>query len=519
MGGEKLDELLSTLSSGDILSGEDAYRLYDTWGFPVDLTVEAASESGIRVDLREYKECLDGGRAKARASWKGGDDDSARWSKLLKTINPNTVFTGYETTSSRGKVLALIHNGELLPRLEKDCTAILITDTTPFYSESGGQIGDRGKLMDPDGVPFFRVEDTQRSGSGHILHYGKSLEIIDIGRMLQLKVDPDRRRDTIANHSAVHLMQAVMRELIGEHVTQQGSWVGPEGMRFDFTNPEPVLPPMLKIIEDRVNGFIRDSLPVRIEEMSLEKARDTGAIAPFGEKYGAHVRVVSMGDADKPVSTEFCGGTHVDNTGRLGLFIITAETSVASGIRRIEGKAGPAAFDHIRNERAILDDLSNHLSVNPKGLADRIGRLQQELKNTRRELQRVQSDQARSLMAQAADSAQDIDGIRLVVQKLDAGNHQALTEAWDALRSKSGTRTVGAFCSVDEDRVNLVVGATKDIAPSRIRAGDVLKSFAEKVGGKGGGKPSLARGGGSQPEKLSEAMNALPDIIRKCLGS
>jgi alanyl-tRNA synthetase len=517
LGSERLDELLSGMSQGDVFPGVEAYRLCDTWGFPVDLTVEAAEEKGIRVDMREYEECLAEGRARARASWKIGGH-GVQWTELLKTVEPRTEFTGYEKTSGIGKVISLIHKGAVVSRLEEGHEVVLITDATPFYSESGGQIGDRGIISDRENNPVFRVENTLKSDSGHVLHAGEALGSIETGQDLELVVDAERRRDTVANHSSVHLMQAALKELVGEHVTQQGSWVGPEGMRFDFTNPEPVSPDMLKTIEGRVNSFIRDSLPVRIEEMSLDDARKTGAIAPFGEKYGAHVRVVSMGESGNPVSVEFCGGTHVGDTSQLGLFIITGESSVASGIRRIEGRAGQAAFNHVRTERSILHSLSDRLSANPEGLIDRIDRLQQEIKNTRRELQKVQADQARSRMAQAAESAEEVDGIRLVVQKLETGNHQTLAEAWDALKNKSGSSTLGAFCSVVDGKVNLVIGATEDIAPSRIKAGDVLKSFAEKVGGKGGGKPTLARGGGNQPEKLAEAMDSLPEIVRECLG-
>jgi alanyl-tRNA synthetase len=300
-------------------------------------------------------------------------------------------------------------------------------------------------------------------------------------------------------------------------------------MRFDFTNPEPVAGETLRAIEAEVNAFVRGSLPVVVMEMSLEEAKATGAIAPFGEKYGARVRVVRMGgvgdwnsDEEKelvfPVSVEFCGGTHVANTGELGLFVITGESSVASGIRRIEGKAGRAAFEFIKAQRGIVDDLSRRLSAKPEALAERLESMQDEIKSLRRQVEEARAEKARAQMTQAAGDAREIKGVKLIAQQMPGAGPNELAQAWDEIKNRSGAATVGVFLSVVDGKVNIVVGCTDDIAPSRVKAGDILKAIGEIVGGKGGGKPQLARGGGADPSKIGEALGKTPGIIESLLS-
>ena len=316
------------------------------------------------------------------------------------------------------------------------------------------------------------------------------------------------------NHSVTHLMQGALKELLGGHVTQQGSFVGPEGLRFDFTNPDPVGEDTLREIEAIVNQQIRRDMTVTKKTMKLEEARAEGAIAPFGEKYGATVRVVTMGDYSK----EFCGGTHVDRTGQIGPFVITAESSVAAGIRRVEGKTGAGAFDHITRERMNLNNLSRRLSAPTEALEERVGGLQDEIKGLRRQLQEARAEQARAQTAQSLAAGREVAGVRLVHQEIPEANHQMLAQAWDAAAEKARENTIGLFYSTGSGKVNLVVGVTPDLAPGRIKAGDILKQAAAVIGGKGGGKPTLARGGGSQPEQVGLMIERLPAIIEQLLA-
>ena len=504
--------MLDDKRPGDTLSGEDAYKLYDTFGFPLDLTIEAAEERGVAVDLEGFNKALAEGKTRARASWKGGAG-AARWSSLLKDLGEagKSVFSGYEKMSDEARVVALLLGDERVERLEEGQAGVVVLDRTPFYAESGGQVGDRGTLLSEEGAELFGIEETQKTDDGSILHFGEAREELRVGQSVTARVDEVRRRDTMRNHSVTHLMQGALKRLIGPHVTQQGSFVGPEALRFDFTNPEPVGAERLREIEALVNEKIRADLAVTTQVMSLEEARRTGAIAPFGEKYGATVRVVSMGD----FSREFCGGTHVGATGQIGLFVITGESSVASGIRRIEARTGAGALAHVTRERELVANLSRRLSAPPDALEERFVTLQEEIRGLRRQLDEIKAEQARAQMGKAAEAAREVAGIRLIVERIDGADNNALTQAWDALRQKSPERTLGVFCSVEGGKVNLIVGATSDIATTRISANDVLREMAGLVGGKGGGKPILARGGGTQPEKLQEALAAVPGIIEK----
>jgi alanyl-tRNA synthetase len=413
-------------------------------------------------------------------------------------------------------ILALVHEDKRVERLEEGQSGVIVLDRTPFYAESGGQIGDRGTLTDDAGAVLFQVEDTQKTAAGYVLHFGEAAEPLAAGQTLRAQVDAERRRDTRANHSSVHLLQAALRRVAGAHVTQQGSFVGPEGMRFDFTQPEPLGDAALREIETLVNEWIRADWPVRTQEMTLEEARQTGAIAPFGEKYGARVRVLSMGpEGQEPLSTEFCGGTHAARTGQLGQFVVVAESSVASGIRRIEGKAGRAAYEHTAHERRMLQGLARRLSSPPETLEERISALQEEIKILRRQAEEARAAQARVSMAQAAEAAREVAGLRLIVQRMDGAQPAMLAQAWDALKQKSPAATVGVFASVADGKVGLLVGATDDVAPARIKAGDILAELAARLGGKGGGKPNLARGGGNDPAALQATLDALPGIVER----
>ena len=515
-GSEILDQMLEAKNAGERLSGEDAYRLYDTYGFPLDLSVEAADERGIAIDLEGFERCLAEGKARARASWKGGAG-TGQWVALTRDLGEKqkTEFTGYEATRVEAKVIALIHEDKRVEEIEEGQPGMVILDRSPFYAEGGGQIGDSGLLTDDQGIELFRIEVTQQTEDGCWLHFGEAVEPLRVGDAVVARVDDERRRRTMHNHSVTHLMQGALKRIIGDHVTQQGSFVGPDNLRFDFTNPEPVGEEKLRQVEAIVNEQIRHNLAVDIKVMSLEEARATGAIAPFGEKYGAQVRVVTMGD----FSREFCGGTHVSATGEIGLFVVTGESSVAAGIRRIEAKAGAAAFEHVARERQMVHDIARKLSTPPEGIEERVGGLLDEIKQLRRKMKDIESSRTSKRMREAVGKGEEVAGIHLIRQEIEGANMGVLAKAWDAAREQSGEKTVGVFYGVADGKVNLVVGVTEDIAPSRLKAADVLKPLAAIIGGKGGGKPTLARGGGTQPEKLAEAIESVPKIIGDLLAN
>jgi alanyl-tRNA synthetase len=529
-GSEVLDGLLSALAPGQalgkVLSGEDAYRLYDTFGFPVDLTQEAAEERGVAVDMDGFNAAMAEAKKRARASWKGGAGTGV-WVDLMKglTEDQKTKFTGYGELATEATILALVHDGKRVDRLAEGQAGVVVLDATPFYAESGGQIGDRGELMDvgaeagEDGAALFNVEDAQKTAAGYVLHYGEAAATLEIGQKILARVDAERRAATVRNHSSVHLLQGALKRLVGQHVTQQGSWVGPDGMRFDFTNPEPVGEDRLREVERLVNEQIVANLPVVTREMSLKDARASGAVAPFEEKYGSTVRVVSMGEADALFSMEFCGGTHAVRTGDLGQFVIVAESSVASGIRRIEGRAGLPAYEARRREHDVLARVARRVSVTPDGLEERLTAMQDEIKALRRQADEARADAARRQVAEAAKSGVQIAGVRFVHQAIDGAGHDALAGAWDSLKDQlGGAGAVGLFYSVEDGKVNMIVGVTDDLAGKKIKAGDVLKAAAEAVGGKGGGRPNLARGGGSRPENIDQAVAAVVAFLEKALA-
>ncbi len=517
-GSERLEELLAGIGEGGTLAGDDAYRLYETYGYPLDLTLETAEERGMAVDVAGYERALAEGKMRARASWKGGAGE-ARWIELLADLGDSghSRFVGYERTEAPARVLAILRGDERAQRLEAGQSGIVVLDRTPFYAEAGGQIGDSGFLTGETHAPLLRVEDTQKTGAGHYLHLGEALDAIEVGQSVTARVDAERRAATMANHTATHLVQAALKREVGGHVTQQGSAVGPEGMRFDFTNPEPIGPEALRRIEAAVNEMVRRNLPVTTTEMDLEEARATGAIAPFGEKYGARVRVIAVGEGESATSREFCGGTHICATGQIGLFVITGESSVAAGVRRIEALTGARAYERVTRDRETLARLSRRLSSPAEQLEERLDALQEELKALRRQAEQARAEQVRAQAASAAGQAREIGGVRLVVQRADGADLAALAQAWDALRQKSAEATVGVFFGVAEGKVNMVVGATADVAPSRVDANSLIRAALAPLGGKGGGKPVLARGGAPAGDSIEAWAAELSELIERAL--
>jgi alanyl-tRNA synthetase len=578
-GGEILVQNLKIVfkTEGKILSGTWACWLYETHGYPLDLIIESAEEFGVSVNVTEFEAALKKNKEQSRASWVGGSGNLvAPAAKIFgqgQVIRSPTKFVGYDRPKEESKVLELYNQSKRVDQLNSGEVGVVILNVSPFYAEAGGQIGDQGTLEDADGFILFDVEDTRKNDRGVYLHLGKCVGSLKEGQVVMASVDEIRRAATIRNHSAVHLMQGALKRLIGSHVTQQGSWVGPEGLRFDFTNPEAVNDEQQRAIEALVNEQIRRNLPVTTNVMDLETARKSGAIAPFEEKYGATVRVLSMGEGDECFSKEFCGGTHVSNTGDIGRFMISRELSVASGIRRIEAVAGEAAAGAFRSQVALFDRLTERLaaapldsddakrealirltrllSVPPDAIEERIGaieeeiarlrgqipeatvvsrkmvfeatiedriaEMQQEIKNLRRQVEDARAARAREQMVHAAGAAREIAGVKFIAQALDGADHNMLAQAWDALKGQSSTATVGLFHSVVDGKVNMIVGVTDDLAGKKLKAGDLLNAAASVIGGKGGGRPNLARGGGNDPSKIDEAISAAAAALENAL--
>lgn len=503
LGSEMLEQVLDDLKSGDTLPGDEAYRLYDTYGFPLDLTIEIAEERGIDIDEAGYAKALAEGKARARASWKGGaGEDLGEYVKDLAESGTKTEFVGFSEFESDGIALALIRDGERHAALEEGQHGMIVLDRTPFYGEGGGQIGDTGMITTRDGVDLFRVEDTQKTDDGFVFHFGEALNRISEGNEVHATIERDRREATMRNHSATHLLQGALKRLIGTHVTQSGSYVGPDYLRFDFTNPEAVPESTLSAIEAAVNEQVRRNLPVKTEVMDLESAKATGAIAPFGEKYGARVRVVKMED----FSTEFCGGTHVKATGDIGAFVVTGESSVASGIRRIEAKTGAGAEQVIAQDRGIVNRLSRALAVSPDQIEERISGLQRELKELRRSVERAKAEQ---LAGKSGDiEVQQAGDTKFCVAWVDGADLGGLRTTLDKLKSKNPEHFVAILGSGEGDKATLIAGATDDLKGTPFEAGKLIRDLAPLFEGRGGGKPQFAQAGGKDPGLLKSAIES-----------
>ena len=502
-GMEILEDAIAGLE-GRQLPGDIVFKLYDTYGFPVDLTADIARERGLTVDEEGFESAMEGQRQRARASSKfsAGAGDGLKTDAL-------TEFLGYEGTEASSEIAALFRAGDAVNRLEAGEEGAVILASTPFYAESGGQIGDTGILVD-DGK-LFRVDDTQKSGDANV-HFGAVEQgSLTVGDRIEAVVDEERRQAIRLNHTATHLMHAALRKVLGEHVTQKGSLVAPDRLRFDFSHYEPVTAEQLQEIEDLVNAEIRRNTPAQTEHMSYDDAIASGAMALFGEKYGDKVRVLRVGD----FSVELCGGTHVERTGDIGVFKITHEAGVASGVRRIEAVTGKGAMQWIGAREQALGDLAALLRSTPERAADKVEQLLKRNKDLEKEL--VAAKQA-LVTGQAADPAaaiEEIDGIKVLATRMDGADAKTLRDAVDRFKDKlqSGVVVLG---SVENGKVRLAAGVTKNNT-DRIRAGDLIRPVAEQVGGKGGGRPDFAQAGGSDASRLDQALASVADWVRATL--
>ncbi len=501
-----LEEALSDLA-GTELPGEVVFRLYDTYGFPVDLTNDIARERALTLDIEGYERAMAEQRRRSQesGSFKVDYNESV-------SIPGETVFTGYDGTEGSGTILAMLKEGEMVECLQAGDEAIVILDHTPFYGESGGQVGDCGVLSSPSGRAD--VTDTTKA-QGHHFHHVQIVDgTLSTGDDARAKVDADLRQRIRLNHSATHLLHEALRRVLGAHVVQKGSLVNSERLRFDFSHGEPVTSEQIERITRIVNDEIRKNTRVTTQLMSMDEAIEAGATALFGEKYGDEVRVLAMGSDG--FSVELCGGTHVDRTGDIGLLLVTAEAGVASGVRRIEAVTGDAALTQTLQTAQKLSDVADALKTAPAGVTERASLLRNECREMERELARLKQKLATSSGGDLTQSAVEVAGIKVLAQKIDGADAGTLRDTLDQCKNKLGTAVV-LLAAVEGDKIKLVAGVTQDVT-ERVRAGDVIKEFAGRLGGKGGGRPDMAQGGGSDIQGLPAALSEVPDWVAKQLS-
>ncbi len=500
-------------NKADTINGEEAFFLYDTYGFPIELTVELAQEEGLKVDEEGFAVSMEEQKQKARASQsfqaKLSADDSV-FDALDESVK--SEFTGYSETAGEGTVLAIATGDALTDGLAEGEEGSVITDRTPFYGTMGGQTGDTGRIVIGESA-VFEVEDTVHAPGGRIVHRGVMKKgSLKKGDAVRLLVDEKRRMDICRNHSATHLMQRALREVLGDHVEQAGSYQDPLRTRFDFSHSGAMSADELARVEKMVNERIAMNLPVETKEMSLEEAKKTGAMALFGEKYGDTVRVVSMGE----YSTELCGGTHVGSTGQIGRFKILSESGVAAGVRRIEALTGDNVYALYDEEEKKLKDAAALLKSTPDGLLGAIKKLQEELKSVRSENESLKSKQAKDALGDVMSQVKEVEGMKLLATEVKGVDMNKLRDLGDELKTKIGSGVVALFSEAD-GRVNTVVMATDDAVKAGAHAGDLIKAVAPLVGGGGGGRPNMAQAGGKDPSGIGKAISACEDALAKIL--
>ncbi|MFJ7883967.1 alanine--tRNA ligase [Pseudomonas sp. NPDC096917] len=479
---------------GTVVPGDVVFKLYDTYGFPMDLTADIARERNLTVDEEGFEREMEAQRVRARSASSFGLD----YNTLVKVDVP-TEFVGYNATHSSAKVIALYKEGQSVATLNEGDEGVVVLDQTPFYAESGGQVGDCGYLQ--AGAARFDVRDTTKTG-GAFLHHGVvAAGGLKVGETVQAQVDGDVRHATSLNHSATHLLHAALRQVLGEHVQQKGSLVDSQRMRFDFSHFEAIKPEQIKALEDIVNTEIRKNTPVETEETDIETAKQKGAMALFGEKYGDNVRVLSMGG---DFSVELCGGIHAKRTGDIGLMKITSEGGVASGIRRIEAVTGAAALAYLNAAEEQLKEAASLVKGSRDNLVDKLSAVLERNRQLEKQLEQLQAKAASAAGDDLSSSAVDINGVKVLAARLDGQDGKALLALVDQLKNKLG-RAVILLGSVHEDKVVLVAGVTKDLT-GQLKAGDLMKQAAAAVGGKGGGRPDMAQGGGVDAAALDAAL-------------
>ncbi|MFS2060594.1 alanine--tRNA ligase [Kosakonia cowanii] len=494
-----LDEELSKLQ-GDTLDGETAFRLYDTYGFPVDLTADVCRERNLKVDEAGFEAAMEEQRRRARESSGFGADYNA-----MIRVDSATEFKGYDQLELNGKVTALFVDGKQVESIAAGQEAVVVLDETPFYAESGGQVGDKGELKG-NGLTFA-VLDTQKYGQA-IGHVGKlSSGSLKVGDGVKAEVDEARRARIRLNHSATHLMHAALRSVLGTHVAQKGSLVNDKALRFDFSHFEAMKPAEIRAVEDMVNAQIRRNLPIETNIMDLEAAKANGAMALFGEKYEDRVRVLQMGD----FSTELCGGTHASRTGDIGLFRIVSESGTAAGVRRIEAVTGEAAIASLHAQNDQLQDIAQLLKGDSQNLGDKVRSVIERTRQLEKELQQLKSQAAAQESANLSGNAMEINGVKLLVSELEGVEPKMLRTMVDDLKNQLGASVI-VLATVVEGKVSLIAGVSKDVT-DRVKAGELVGMVAQQVGGKGGGRPDMAQAGGTDAAALPAALASVKDWV------
>jgi alanyl-tRNA synthetase len=497
-GMEILDGALA--SGAKVVDGETAFRLHDTFGFPLDLTADVCRERGVTVDADGFEVAMQKQRDQARAAGK------FKVAQGLDYKGKPTQFHGYDSLKHEGaKVTALYVDGSAVPSVKAGDSAVIVLDNTPFYAESGGQVGDKGELRNES--IRFAVEDTFKIQADVFGHQGEVLEgELKLGDSINAIVDVQQRTDTMRNHSATHILHKALREVLGDHVQQKGSLVDATKTRFDFTHNAPITAEQIRRIEDIVNQEILENTATSGKVMSLDDAQKTGAMMLFGEKYGEEVRVLEIGS-----SKELCGGTHVARTGDIGSLKIVSEGGVAAGIRRVEAVTGSNALHFLQGLEDKINEAAAILKTHPGDLVNRVAQLQESLRQAERELEKVNSKLAASQGDELAGQAIDVNGLKVLAARLDGADAGVLRETMDALKAKLKTAAI-VLASVQGDKVSLIAGVTAD-SIGKVKAGDLVNFVAQQVGGKGGGKPEMAMAGGTDPSKLGAALDGVKDWI------
>ncbi|WP_414496302.1 alanine--tRNA ligase [Stenotrophomonas maltophilia] len=503
--GMKIFEDVAGKASNGVIPGVDAFRLYDTYGFPLDLTQDIARERDLTVDIAGFDAAMEQQRETARAAGKFGGGVTLP-AELVATLSP-TRFLGYDRLQADGlTVLAVLKDGRPVQSADAGDAVIVITDQTPFYAESGGQVGDTGVLTG-NGVRLV-VDDTQKFAGQFHGHVGTLSEGgLKVGDVLTGQVDGERRGATILNHSATHLLHAALREVLGTHVQQKGSLVAPDRLRFDFSHFQPISAEELAVIERKVNQQVRANNAAEVHTMAMQEALDFGAMALFGEKYGEHVRVLKMGD----YSTELCGGTHVNRTGDIGLFKITSEGGVSAGVRRIEAVTGQGALDYVDAEEARLAEAAELLGGSAADVVEKIRALGQRQKQLERELEAVKAKVAAGATADLSGQAVEVAGVKVLAARLEGFDAKALRDAMDRLKQQLGDAVI-VLAGAQDGKAALVAGVNGS-ATGKVKAGELLSHIAGQIGGKGGGRPDLAQGGGEDGPALATALAAVVEWV------
>ena len=495
-----------------VFSGADAFKLYDTYGFPIDLTVEMVEDEGMTLDRKAFDHEMQEQKTRAREARKALGDLGWAGVEFGKDV-PSTEFVGYDHDSiDDAKVVALVVEGEQAEAMMSGVEGIIVLDKTPFYAEMGGQIGDTGVIRCGEAV--FEVTDVQKNKGGKFMHTGKVIHgSFQLGDTVTASIDVERRMAIRRGHTATHLLDAALKAVLGDHVHQAGSLVEPDRLRFDFTHFESITPEQLLAVDTFVNDAILRGIPVVTEVLPIEEAKKKGAVAMFGEKYGDVVRVVEMGE----VSMEFCGGTHLDNTAKVGLFRIKSEGSVASGVRRIEAITGKQTLEELRSGQEKLIRAAQLLKTTSNELESRIGGMLSEMKEIKSQLEKFKEQASLGEARTFLTSAKEVKGLKLVTAQRDGMDANALRKLGDFLRDKE-PKIVGVLASVNEGKVTLLAVCGKEAVASGVKAGDIIKAIAPICGGKGGGKPDSAMGGGTEVSKVDDALAAVDDLILSKLG-